>query len=673
MKVCFLWHMHQPDYRNKEGVMQMPWVFLHAIKDYYDMPWMLSRYENLKATFNITPTLIEQLSLYYESPAKYDKFLSLWASDPQGLLEKERKWLIKICKSSQYETMVQGVSRYEELYYHDHHNNQELVDLEVLFLLSWCGVYLKTHNELVRSLTSKKRDYNKQDKEALLAELSKFIRSIFSFYIQLHEKGQIALSTTPLNHPILPLLIDMQNGVRANPHTNIPKNHQSLYEDAKLQITRAQTLFKNYFGFEPQGFWPAEGAVDPKSVELFLECGVRWIATDEEILFKSLGEHKREKLYFPYNYQGICIGFRDKALSDLIGFTYRDKKAKEAADHFMHELYKRENTQEDRSVFVILDGENAWEFFKNNGYDFFDALYSHFEHTSWCETLTMDEVLQTQQQELQALGVGSWIHGALNTWVGHPEKTKAWELLFVAKKDYEHHKEKLSAEVQEQIIKHFLAAECSDWYWWYGDDHFSEFGAEFDTLFRSHLIAIYDLMHASPPSDMFLPIIKDVSTQDFHIKPQSDISPTINGRHDSFFEWIGCGVIDESKLFSTMDRDRGLIQKILYGKEGRKLYFAFEAMSEEFIHPQKLTIIIDPLGIEASVDLQGQKSSFEGCEIELVADKWIEFSIELHSVEITELFLRFELHDHSDVIQILPGFGQLHVDLKRDYSQNWFV
>ena len=673
MKVCFLWHMHQPDYRNKEGIMQMPWVFLHAIKDYYDMPWMLSRYEKLKATFNITPTLIEQLSLYYEDPTKYDKFLSLWASEPQTLLEEERKWLIKISKSSQYDTMVKGMSRYEELYYHDNFNNQELLDLEVLFLLSWCGVYLKTHNALVRTLIEKKMGYSSEDKKQLLAELSKFIASLFGFYKSLYEKGQIALSTTPLNHPILPLLIDMQNGVRANPHTNIPKNHQSLYEDAKLQITRAQTLFFEHFGFTPQGFWPAEGAVDPKSVALFLECGVRWIATDEEILFKSLGEHQREKLYFPYNYQGICIGFRDKALSDLIGFTYRDKKAQEAAEHFMAELQKREKEHEDRSVFVILDGENAWEFFDNNGYDFFDALYSRLSGAHWCETLTMDENLHNQQQELPTLGVGSWIHGALNTWVGHPEKTKAWELLFVAKSDYERRKMKLSNEVIDEITKHFLAAECSDWYWWYGDDHFSEFGAEFDKLFRSHLISIYDLMRTSPPSDMFLPIIKDVSTQDFHIKPQSDISPTINGRHDSFFEWIGCGVIDESKLFSTMDRDRGLIQKILYGKENTKLFFAFEAISEDFIHPQELTIIINPLEIEVSIDLKSKKSSFDGYEIELVANKWIELSIELDSIAISEVFIRFELHNNGDVIQTLPGFGQLQIDMKCDYSQNWFV
>jgi len=59
LNLCFFWHMHQPDYRGSDGVMRMPWVFLHAIKDYYEMPWLLNRHKGLKATFNITSPLIE--------------------------------------------------------------------------------------------------------------------------------------------------------------------------------------------------------------------------------------------------------------------------------------------------------------------------------------------------------------------------------------------------------------------------------------------------------------------------------------------------------------------------------------------------------------------------------------------------------------------------------------
>lgn len=674
MKLSFMWHMHQPDYRDVKGIMQMPWVFLHAIKDYYDMPWMMSRFEGVKATFNITPPLIMQLKLYYVRPQDNDKFLSLWAKDPVMLQENERKWLIKICKSSQYETMVKGLRRYEDLYAQERFNNAELIDLEVLFLLSWCGVYLRRNNAFIQELFAKEREYTSEDKALLLEELAGFVSTIFDYYASLQAQGVISLSTTPLNHPILPLLIDMHNGVRANPSTNIPKDHISLADDAKEQVERAIELFEETFGFKPQGFWPAEGAVDPKSVELLSECGVEWIATDEEILFKSLGSRNRENLYRSYKYRDMCIVFRDKALSDLIGFTYRNKRPHEASRHFMEELRRIEEAHSDPKVFVILDGENAWEFFKNNGLDFFDALYGDIQNTPWCQTLRMEDIYRLEHRTLTNLGVGSWIHGELNTWVGHSEKTRAWELIYMAKKDYEHHKSLLDQQRHKEILSHFLAAECSDWFWWYGDDHFTEFGMEFDELFRSHLIAVYDAIGITPPSDLFIPIIKEVSSQNFWLKPQSDISPEINGLHDSFFEWIGCGIIDESKIFSTMDRDRGVVKKILYGMDKNYLYFAFQAENHHIASIEEMLIIIDPINVKGSIRMENStEASLGALRVVVACSNWIEMRIEKSAIEEREISLRFELISNANVIQTLPGFGELKIDLTHDYSQNWFI
>jgi alpha-amylase/alpha-mannosidase (GH57 family) len=516
-----MWHMHQPDYRDANGIMQMPWVFLHAIKDYYDMPWMMARHDGLKATFNITAPLIEQLKLYYNGAVKSDKFLSFWVAAPETLSEANRLWVIKLCKSTQFETMVKPFERYVELYKQEHFNNSELIDLEMLFMLSWCGVYLRGHSQVVKDLIAKGRDYSHDDKTVLLNELSDFTSHIFEYYSQLHKDGKIALMSTPLNHPILPLLIDMNNALVANPSTNLPKEYISLRDDAIKQVQRAKELFNDTFGFMPEGFWPAEGAVDKKSVELLKSCGIKYIATDEEILFKSINTNQRSNLYMPYDYNGMCIGFRDHYLSDLIGFTYRHQKPNEASLDFMSELLKIEQNNPHATVFVILDGENAWEFFENNGYDFFDALYKNLQNSTWCKTMNMDEIYKLPKKKLDTLAPGSWIHGEFGTWVGHSEKTRAWELIYLAKRDYERHKDDLDKETKEKINDHFLAAECSDWFWWYGDDHYTEFGAEFDELFRNHLITIYDLMGITPHSDMFIPIIKDKSTEDFHIKPQS--------------------------------------------------------------------------------------------------------------------------------------------------------
>lgn len=671
MHLSFIWHMHQPDYRDSSGIMQMPWVFLHAIKDYYDMPWMLSRHEGLKATFNITPPLIEQVSLYYENPQESDKFIKLWLQHPDALEESDYKWIIKLCKSTPYETMVLPMKSYARLYEKEHYNCGELMDMEVLFVLSWCGEYLRQNSKIVKALLKKEHNYTQEDKYLLLNELTNFIKGIFDYYAKLYHEGTIALSTTPLNHPILPLLMDMNNAAIANKNTNLPKQHMPLSEDAKLQVERAVELFERTFGFKAVGFWPAEGAVDEKSVKLLGQNGIKWIATDEAILFKSLGNNDRKNLYSAYNYNGMVMGFRDHGLSDLIGFTYRFWDEDKAAEHFINTISSINTKDSEASVFVILDGENAWEFYKNNGFDFFEALYSKLNTTPWCKTLHMEEVMHLPSKPLKKLSPGSWIHAEFNTWVGHREKTRGWELIYLTKRDFEHHRSKLDEETVLKITEHFLAAECSDWFWWYGDDHYTEFSYEYDHLFRSHLIEIYALMHIAPPSDLLKPIITNQSSQNFLLQPSSSISPNMNGDHDSFFEWVGSGVLDETKVFSTMDKVRGPVRKILFGQDDARLYFAFSADKERLKSCDIIRIIIDPIGYTNSIALSNV--SINDDWISFANKEWLEISINKDKIDSSKVQVRFELYSRDDVVQILPGFGELSLDLDTDYSENWFV
>ncbi len=674
MKLATIWHMHQPDYRDKNGVMQMPWVFLHSIKDYYDMPWMMNRHKEMRATFNITPPLIEQIKLYYDEPQKYDYFLNLWLQNPNSLSQNQRDWVEKICKSAQFDTMVSPLPHFKTLFLKECLSESEFFDLEILFILSWCGVYLRQNSKVVSCLISKQNSYNLDDKITLLEELKAFIKGIFPYYKALHVEGYISISTTPLNHPILPLLLDMQNAKRANPLTNIPKNHQPLKEDAKLQISKAIELFKETFGFTPKGFWPAEGAVDEKSIELLKSFGIEWIATDEEILFKSLQDKERKNLYSPYSYKGVCIGFRDHGLSDLIGFTYRFKEANSASENFINSLKPIAEELDDSVVFVILDGENAWEFYKNNAFDFFDSLYGKLSKTSWCKTVTMDEVCKGKQKELQTISPGSWINGEFNTWVGHKEKSDAWEMIFTAKKEFEKHKAKLKDETKEQIVKHFLASECSDWFWWYGDDHQTDFGAEFDTLFRSHIIDIYTLLQINPPQKLFHPINKELKPLQIHSTPTSTISPFINGHKNSFFEWLGCGVIDETKLFSTMEGLKTPVKRILYGHDGDFLYFAFDIDKERFFEFETLCIEIEPDSKSAKIPLNKSKGELkEELVLEYVYGDFFEFKIKKRDFSQKEVELHFELCRDDTALYTLPSFGKLKIDLDDDYSKNWFI
>lgn len=663
--------MHQPDYRGIDGVMSMPWVFLHGIKDYYEMPWLLSKHEGVKASFNITAPLIEQLNLYSE-PLKNDHFLSLWYKNTKELEEKERQWLIKTCKSTQYDTMVKPIEEFRLLYDKDTLDEGELLDFEVLFMLSWCGNYLRQENSVIIELFKKKKNYTQEDKVILLETLTEFIKTILPFYATLQEKGIISLSTTPYNHPILPLLLNMDNAKYANEHTTIVENHFSLRDDAIEQVERSINLYEETFGSKPKGFWPAEGAVDEESVAIYKERGISWIATDEAILFKSLENDTRANLYKPYDFNGVSIGFRDHALSDLIGFNYRFKSGKDASDHFM-EVIEPISQNEDSTLFVILDGENAWEFFDNNAYDFFNALYSRFQSTSWCKTVTMDEVSKVKNRgTLDKLAPGSWIHGNFDTWSGHSEKNRAWELIYQTKSDYEHHKKDISDDTIKKIQAHFLVAECSDWFWWYGDDHVTEFGSEFDTLFREHLISIYKLLNAHPPADLFVPIISHKSEVSFLIKPQSTISPSIDGKDNSFFEWLGAGSIDESKLYSTMDRVRGPIEKIYYGQDNNNIYIAFEGKIEELKSSNLiLEVYIEEMQKTISFSMN---DIYNENGIKFVIYERIELELsKMNCVDCRMIHLRFEILQGKEIIQTMPGYGALAINLDESYTANWFV
>ena len=660
LNLCFFWHMHQPDYRGSDGVMQMPWVFLHAIKDYYEMPWLLSQHSGLKATFNLSASLIEQLQLYRE-PLKYDYFLSLWAQHPSLLSDSQKQWLIKICTSTQYETLVRPIERYAALYYQTSFTDHELIDLEVVFLLAWCGNYLRTHNLYIKAFLAKKKKYTQEDKTALLETLSSFVQEILPFYKELQEKGVVSVSTTPYFHPILPLLVDMQNTQRANAATPLPNGARSLYEDAQEHVKRSIALYEKTFGCKPNGFWPAEGAVDEKSVAIYKEHAIKWIATDEAILYKSLNNHTPSLRYKPYLYDGLTIAFRDHHLSDLIGFEYRHISGADASNDFINELKHIEMNENNPTVFVIVDGENAWEFYPNNGLDFFNSLYASLSSLSWCSTLTLDEVSSLKEVGvLEHLAAGSWIHGTFDTWVGHSEKNRAWELIFQVRSDVENYKGEMSEELKEEILHHILASECSDWFWWYGEDHRTDFAAEFDLLFREHLIQIYRLLNLDIPSNLFDPIISMDSPKSFWTKPQNMISPKLGENGDSFFSWVGCGTVDERLMFSTMDKVRGVVEVLYYGFDDASLYVAFEGDFSALQIPF-VVVMIEETQERFSITplLSGNRLEF------LLSREHFNTNVSVH--------LRFELRQDGKSIQLLPGNGSLLVELDETFSTNWFI
>jgi alpha-amylase/alpha-mannosidase (GH57 family) len=669
IELSFLWHMHQPDYRDAKGVMRMPWVFLHAIKDYYDMPWMLSKFPSLKASFNITPPLIEQL-LLYQNPLDNDYFLNLWYKEPNELTQSQKDWLIKTCKSANYEMMVKKNPYYLELYHKDILSDKEIIDIEVLFMLAWSGPYLRLHSGVIQELLTKE-SFSSQNKIELFDILVDFVAKILPFYSSLLKSKQIALSTTPYNHPILPLLVDMDNVKKSNPNSTPPEDSISLYDDAKEQVARAIELYKDVFDEEPIGFWPAEGAVDEVTIDIYKEFNIKWIATDEAILFKSLNSSERENLYKPYIKNGINIYFRDHGLSDLFGFDYRFKPPSQAVSHFIDSLVDiGDNSSKVKSVFIILDGENAWEYYQSNGYSFFMQLYEELEESTWCRSITMDDIAQRgNSTPLKKLSSGSWIYGDFTTWSGHPQKNRAWEMIFKTKKDYLEKEHLFNIGIKDKIKFHFLASECSDWFWWYGDDHNTSFAVEFDRLFRGHLIAIYELMEISIPTDILTPIISSENSKPIISPPHNRISPLIDGIKSDFFEWLDAGKIDESRLFSTMDRVRGPIDIIRYGFDNDNIYILFDGDIEGL---KNSYIDISSPNLRDNIRLEIK--NYNSKNISLAIHNSIEFSINLSLfIHSSTIQLHFELEREKKLIQSLPSYGMLDIDLDSNYSKNWFI
>lgn len=682
----FLWHMHQPYYKNDmSGYYSMPWVYLHGIKDYYDMLWYLSTHPDLKATFNLVPSLLVQLK-DYESVSVDDRFIRTVAKEVHELSLKEISYLMEFLFFAEKETMIKPIERYAQLYRKVESaksstekekvlGHDELLDLEVCFLLAWCGEYLKKNSPLVQSLLTKRR-FLHAEKLALLEELAGFIAEIVPFYKMLQEKGQIEVATTPYYHPIMPLLMNPKSAVLADEHVLMPNNPLSFMEYADKHITRSIDYYENIFNQKPRGFWPSEGAVDTASVESYIDHGIEWIGTDEAILFKSVPSAKREMVYGRYcikNDSGsIGLFFRDRSLSDAIGFDYSRIDPADAAADFIRKLRCIYNmTRGSCQVNVILDGENAWEFYRNNAKDFFDALYDALDKAEWITTQTMSEALTNKEIDevvIKTLSPGSWINGNFAIWIGQDEKNKAWELLYQAQRDFEKVQSSLKQEVIDIIRNELMIDQGSDWYWWFGDTHYTVLKVEFDKLFRQHLKNAYNLMGVEVPPLLDTPIIK-YDAQGIHILPKNSISININKTRSSFFEWMGAGEYNLEKMGSVMDSSTPYVKKLLYGNDDHAFNIALIGNFEVLDADTRIQVRIKgDLYCDIPFETTVSDALTMGC-----GESFVEISIPLTKIHSDHFDLKIMLKKDEEMLQNIPFHGGLAIDIYSRYPDLWFI
>ena len=548
--LVFLWHMHQPDYRDyATGDFLLPWVYLHAIKDYSDMAYHLEQHPKTKAIVNFVPVLLDQLEDYEQQFASgqiRDPLLRLLVHENlDSLSVAERDQVLESCFRSNHVKMIAPYPFYKRLsdifklvepggdVAISYLSGQYLADLLTWYHLVWCGESVRRENDLVISLMSKDENFTLEDRKALFDLIGKTISGIIPRYKKLADSGQIELSTTPHYHPLSPLLIDIHSGRESQPDSSLPQSPAYPGGRARVQaqLQQAMESHQSRFGHRPQGVWPAEGAVSTELLHVLAEQDCHWAASGEGVLINSLThaqqtfKDRSEYLYRPYRLQGPSNGihcfFRDDNLADMIGFEYSHWNGQDAALHFVAQveaIAAHSPEGEVPLVSVILDGENAWEYYPYNGYHFLNDLYTALEASSIINTTTYSEHLkrmaadgehsQIKVGELPGLVAGSWVYGTFSTWIGSPEKNHAWDLLCAAKQKYDMVMAagRLNDDEKQAAERQLSSCESSDWFWWFGDYNPSHAVASFDNLYRHDLMHLYQLLKLDIPENLNIPI-----------------------------------------------------------------------------------------------------------------------------------------------------------------------
>jgi alpha-amylase/alpha-mannosidase (GH57 family) len=609
-RVAILWHMHQPFYGDLlTGEHLLPWVRLHALKDYYGMVAILREFPRVRMTFNLVPSLLVQLEAFADNRA-HDRSLELSLKPADALDDQDIDFILENFFHAQRQRMIDIYPRYAELLARRgtvagdrraaaaRFTRDDVRDLQVWHKLVWIDPLYLERDPRIQGLVAKGRDFTEDDKELLRAVELELLNKVIPEYRDAAARGQIELSASPFYHPILPLLCDTDIYLRTHPESRMPRRRFAHPEDAAEQLDRAVRSHTRLFGHPPVGLWPSEGSVSDAVVPLAAAAGFTWMATDELILARTVNatfsrdgrghvDHP-ERLYTPYTVRAggasIACAFRDHVLSDLIGFTYSAWSAEAAAQDFVARLVEAGRRYRDRSggeealIPIILDGENAWEHFEGGGRPFLRALYSRLSSHPELRTVTMAEACQKPTRKLPGIFPGSWIDANFYIWIGHADDQKGWSQLAEARQALE------SATVDPPALagarEELLIAEGSDWFWWYGDDHSSAHDLEFDDLFRRHVRNAYRLMQKPAPDELFVSNISSAAPSETQTHPTALLSPRLDGEETSYFEWLGAGSLEIRETAGAMHRSdshRPILTLVQFGFDAERLLVRVDA------------------------------------------------------------------------------------------------
>ena len=601
--LMLLWHMHQPFYKDLvEGIYTMPWVRLHALKDYYGMVAMLKEFPAVRVTFNFVPSLLAQLEEYARGTAREPAY-EIALKPANDLSRDDKAALLTVGFQLNHDNLLNRYPRFRELYEKAgrtgpeaarYLTGQDFLDLQVLSRLAWFDEIYLAGDRAIHGLVLKERGYSEEDKTLLHNKEIELFNKVLEELRAASERGQIEISTSPFYHPILPLLCDSNVAIESHPGVPLPRRPFQHPEDAQAQLRAAVELHTRLFGNRPRGLWPSEGSVSNQVLRLAAAEGFEWAATDEGVLGRSLrvGFYRQpdgtvasgHELYRPHRLLGgereISIFFRDHQLSDLIGFVYSRMDAQAAAADLHQRIRAAGRSTGDRPavVSIMLDGENAWEFFPGNGREFLKSFYGRVAADPELAAVTAGEALRvTEAGTLQHVVPGSWINANFDVWIGAGEDNRAWDLLTEARDFFAERSTQLEVKPErvELARQELWIAEGSDWCWWYGPEHSSALDEEFDLLFRKHLSNIYRLLDSSPPDELAIPI-KRPKLHAVNVPPTARIEPRVDGEVSNYFEWLGAGVYTPDYRSGSMHGRTQYIEALYYGYSDRALYLRLD-------------------------------------------------------------------------------------------------
>ena len=608
IRILFLWHMHQPYYKDLvTGEYRLPWVRLHALKDYYGMVKLLDEFPRVHQTFNLVPSLMAQIQDYVSGAAR-DPFLEIAAKPAAELNLPERAFAIQYLFQANPDHLIGRYPRYRELWQQFRPEpglpadetrriaarmaDRDITDLQVLSQIAWMDEFFLEEPE-IRELIAKGREFSREDQELVISKEKEFLGRVLPAYKSAADRGLIEISTSPFYHPILPLICDTDVGAVSHAGLRLPEKRFRHPEDAREQIMRGLALHEQVFGRRPKGMWPSEGSVSNEALAVAQAAGIEWLASDEGVLGRSLSTsffrdgggtldaRAAETLYqlFRWERGGATMNavFRDHSLSDLIGFVYSGVPAKDAAADLIRRVKQSAapvlKKGKNAVVPIILDGENAWEFYPQSGREFLRLLYGGIQDDPTFEALTVSEAIAREPApaRLDSIFPGSWINANFDVWIGAPEDNLAWDYLSAARDFYEERVKRVSPQQQALAYEELLIAEGSDWNWWYGPEHHSANDAEFDQLYRKHLANVYQSLGASPPFALTQPIAA-VPTESRSTPQSAYVHPTIDGKDIGYFDWLGAASFTAEHRSSAMHGKSFLLDTGYAGIDEQNLY-----------------------------------------------------------------------------------------------------